>query len=136
MRFRAKFGAIGWFWVGSACLIATLWLSGRRHSESRFLALFFLVMASLQVLNHFFIYWDIDPAGLRERRLWSTREIHWREVTHIGGWPSQPSSDSLQIDFARPAPISERGSVIANPEDRGGFIAALHKFAPEAEFDV
>ena len=137
MRFRAKFGAIGWCWIGSTCLIAILWLTGLRHSSTGILALFFLLMSIQRVVFHIFIYWDMDSGSLRERRLWNTREIPWPEVTHIANWiPNQPSSDYLEINFDRSPPMSERGSVIANPEDRGGFIAAVRKFAPMAEFEV
>lgn len=94
-------------------------------------------MATARTLSQAFIYWDVDPEGLRERRLLSTRSIPWQEVVHVGSWrPNQPASDYLEIDYARPAPISDRGTVIANPEDRSGFISALRRFAPQANFDV
>jgi hypothetical protein len=84
-----------------------------------------------------FIYWDVDDDGLRERRLWKTKEVAWRNVRHVGAWnPSQPASDYLAIDFARPAPTPGRSRIIAHPEDRTAFIAALRRFAPQAVFDV
>jgi hypothetical protein len=42
----------------------------------------------------------------------------------------------LQVDYARPAPMSDRGHVLANPEDREQFIRTLRRFAPQATFDV
>lgn len=94
-------------------------------------------MALLRGLNQGFIYWEIDNDGLRERRLWHSKQVPWQDVVHVGSWhPNQPSSDYLEIDYARPAPMSDRGSVIANPEDRSGFLAALHRFAPNADFEV
>ena len=137
MRFRAKFGALGWCYVGLACFFAFLWISGDRHVGFVSLVLGFSLLTLQRVLNHIFVYWDIDSIRLFERRLWNTREIPWCEITNIASWtPDQPSSDFLEVSFARPAPMSDRGSVIANPEDREAFIAALHKFAPQAEFDV
>jgi hypothetical protein len=32
--------------------------------------------------------------------------------------------------------MSDRGHVLANPEDREQFIAAMHRFAPQATFEV
>jgi hypothetical protein len=137
MRFRAKFGALGWCWVGMACLLAALWLSGLRSGIASMLAVYFVAMASQRALFQAFIYWEIAPEGLRERRLWNTKAISWREIVHVGSWhPNQVSSDYLEIDYARPAPLSDRGSVIANPEDRSGFLAALRRFATHADFEV
>ncbi len=137
MRFRAKFGALGWCWVGLACFVVVLLCSGLRAGGFGDFAVLIVLFAMQRVLLHAFTYWDVLSDCLRERRLWNTREVAWREVQHVGGWrPSQPSSDSLAIDFARPAPLSDRGSIIAHPEDRSAFIAALRKFAPQAAFDV
>jgi hypothetical protein len=137
MRFRAKFGAIGWCWVGMAGLQAVLWLSRKRSGAVDSFALGCVLIALQQALNHAFIYWEIGPDGLRERRLWNTKEVPWQEVVHVGSWhPKNTASDYLEIEYARPAPKSDRGSVIANPEDRSGFLAALHRFATQASFDV
>jgi len=101
------------------------------------LALCFVSMAVQRALFQAFIYWEVNPSHLRERRLWNTKEIPWKDVVHIGCWHlNEPSSDYLEIDYARPAPLSDRGSVIANPEDRSGFLAALHRFATQANVDV
>jgi hypothetical protein len=97
-------------------------------------ALFFGLNAAQQVLFHLFIYWDLDADHLHERRLWNTRDVGWQEVTHIGPWGQ--SSQYLVVDHARLAPMSDSGSLIANPEDRSGFISALHRYAPQASFDV
>ena len=135
MRFRAKFGALGWCWVGLACLALVLWFSGLRSGTLGWLVICYALMALQRVLMQIFVYWDVDDDGLRERCLRNTREVAWREVQHVGGWP-KPWSDSLAIDFARPAPLSDRGSIIANPEDREEFISTLRRFAPQAAFDV
>jgi len=102
-----------------------------------FTAVVWVFLGSIEALSRFLTYWDLGSFGLHERRLWNTREVPWQEVTHVGAWnPERPSSDFLAIDYARPAPISDRGSVIANPEDRQQFIDALRRFAPQASFDV
>jgi hypothetical protein len=65
----------------------------------------------------------MDSGCLPEHRLRNVREIPWRGVIHSGSWvPNQPSSDYLEINFDRSQQMSERRSIIANPEDRGGFI--------------
>jgi hypothetical protein len=101
------------------------------------LAVIFVILASQRVFSQVFIYWDLDSDFLRERRLWNKREVAWKEVTHVGSWhPKQPSSDYLAVYYARPEPMSDRGSIIANPEDRAQFVAALRRYAPQAKFDV
>jgi len=135
MRFRARFGALGWCQVSLATFSLFLWFSGL---HSRFVAIyaFCLALNTLQrVFNHAFIYWELDSTSLRERRFWNTKEIQWGEVTHVGGFV-RPSSDHLEVDFAHPAPMSESGRIIARPEDRQQFLAALHRFAPQAHFEV
>jgi hypothetical protein len=136
MRFRAKFGALDWCWIGTACLFAALWFSGHLSGIAGLFALYFVSMTAFRALSQVFIYWEIDSERLRERRLWHTKEIPWPEIVHVASWhPRQVSHDYLEIDYARPAPMSDRGSVFANPEDRTGFLAALHRFATEADFE-
>ena len=98
---------------------------------------FWIFNAAIIVLTKLFVYWDVNSGCLRERRLWNTKEVAWQEVTHVGAWnPKQPASDTLAIHYARSTPMSDRGDVIAAPEDRQQFIAALRRFAPHATFDV
>jgi hypothetical protein len=137
MRFRAKFGTLGWIWVGFSSLIVTLWLSGLRHSPIEAVLLLCFLLTLQRIFSHIFIYWEATADSMKECRYWNTNVIPWSEVIHIGPWPQhQPSSDYLEIKFNRAAPLSECGHVIANPEDRGSFIAALHRFASHAEFEV
>ena len=82
--------------------------AGGRSGVAGILALYFLLMVSQRVLFHTFIYWEVDPNRLRERRLWNTKNVLWQEVLHIGNWHrNQSSSDYLEIDYARAAPISD-----------------------------
>jgi len=138
MRFRAKFGLLGWAYVGSALFVLVLRLSRGHHNEVlTTLAVFLPVFAALKILAQIFVYWDLDSAGLHERRLWGEKKIPWREVTRVSAWnPEQTSSDFLAVHYARSAPMSDRGSVIANPDDRKQFLADLRRYAPLAVFDV
>lgn len=137
MRFRAKFGALSWCWVGLACFVLVLWASGLRARPLGGLIASIVLLALVQVIAHIFIFWDVDADGLRERRLWKTRTVAWRQVHHVGSWnPRQPASDYLSIEFTRAEPSASRGRVIAHPEDRDKFIATLRRFAPDAIFDV
>lgn len=134
MRFRPKFGLQGWSWVALGCL-STLLLA-RAHSN-RLLWSVWPILALQFIFGKVFIYWEVDASGLHERRFWRRKEIAWDEITHVGSWiPSQPGSDYVAVDYGRPAPMSDRGSVIANPADRAEFIAALRRFAPQADFEV
>jgi len=72
--------------------------------------------------------------------MWSKEEVQWAEVTRVGGIrPNQPYSDALVVHFVRTretTPYTGRDRIVAIPEDRNQFIAALRRFAPHATFDV
>jgi hypothetical protein len=128
MRFRAKFGLLGWVYVGLTLLILVLRLSRGHHNEVlTTLAVFLPVSAAFKILAQIFIYWDLDSAGLHERRLWGEKKIPWQEVTRVSAWNERPSSDFLAVHYARSAPMSDQGSVIANPDDRDHFLADLRR---------
>lgn len=134
MRFRRKFGALGWCTVGLACLEVVLWLSGLRSETLTFLALSSVLIALRQSVSYLWTYWDFDDEDLCERRLWRKRKVAWREVTHISQWAQ--NSNYLIVDHTQLEPMSDRGTIVANPEDRAGFLRTLHRFAPQARFDV
>jgi hypothetical protein len=120
--------------VSLACFAMILWFSGILSRNIGSTACIWTIVASLFILHHIFIYWELDSDSLKERRFWNKKEVAWKEVTHVGN--SAPTSNFLAVDYARPAPMSDHGQIIANPEDRLQFIAALRRFAPNAEFDV
>jgi len=137
VRFQAKFG-LGDLWVFSlGCLYLCVWAGSRLLRSSRSwstvdeLTCGLLILAALQLaLGRFFLYWEMDSAGLRERRYWNTTDVAWVEVKHVGSFPSNsPASDTLVVDYVR-------GRIVAKPEDRLGFISTLRRYAPQATFDV
>jgi hypothetical protein len=142
MRYRAKFGLLGWIYVALPCWLIVRKVSslnsGHRNGALGLLFVVLCVVFGFQrVLNHIFIYWEVDSSGLRERCLWNERSIPWQEVTRISGWmPEHPWSDSLALHYARSAPLSDSGTVVAAPEDRQQFLTHLHRYAPKATFDV
>lgn len=138
MRFRAKFDLLSWAYVALALFVLALTLSPGHHNEvMRFFVVSWTILAALKILSQIFIYWDVNSACLREQRPWNEKKIPWEEVTRVSAWnPKQPSSDVLAIDYVRPAPMSDRGSIIVNPEDRQQFLANLRRSAPQATFDV
>jgi hypothetical protein len=137
MRFRAKFGLLGWIWTLMACFYAYNSLFRSRPSIVGGAVICMFLMVLLQILSRLFVYWDLDEVSLRVQSFWTKKEIAWAEVTHVGGLvPDKPSSAYLRVDYARPAPMSEQGHILANPEDRVKFIATLRRFAPQATFEV
>jgi len=140
MRFRQRFGWQGWVLVSVAILYSCMWSTRGNSSTGNFLGILaasFILQALLRVLNHVFYYWDVNADGLRQRNFWSEKTIPWEEVSWVGSAiPKQPSSVFLRVDYARPAPMSERGYIRANPEDREQFIRAVRRFAPQATFEV
>jgi hypothetical protein len=140
MRFRTKFGAQGWVLVSLAILYAVFAFFGPHHLQRStwgFAAAAWLWWALLRIVSQLFYYWELDSDCFRERNFWSTREIPWQEVTRVGSFnPKQPSSGFLEVDYARTAPMSDRGHILANPEDREQFIRTLRRLAPQATFEV
>lgn len=133
MRFRAKFGVLGYVSTGSGAFFAILWITGRHPGTAGFFALSFFVLSLEPILNHFLVYWDIEADHLHERRLWRTTDIAWSEITHVGYWEK---TFFLSVDHRRIPPMSDQGSIVANPEDQSGFINAVRRFAPQATIDV
>jgi hypothetical protein len=139
MRFRAKFGLIDSLWlaVGATYLLILVSRAGHLRPSFIFCAIAFLPQALLRLLGLIFVYWEIDSDGLHERRLWRMRSIPWAEVASVTFWPDeQKVSSSFAIRYERPAPLSDRGSIIANPSDRDTFLQELQRHAPGASFDV
>jgi len=140
IRFRAKFGWQGWFFVTLGILYTVQAVVDHHRGRdplSGCVVAIWIFNALVRVLTKLFRYWEVDASSLRVRNFWSTKEFPWDEVIWVGNYiPSQPSSGFLQIDYARPAPLSERGHILANPEDRPAFLAALRQFAPQATFQV
>ncbi len=139
MRFRAKFAFLDWAWVSMAGFAALLFLSGPRHAGQalRYYALMMIFFAASRILLHVFIFWEITPSSLRERRLWTTRTVPWKEITAVIPWPdTRPNHDYVAIEFARAAPLSSRGTIIANPGDHNEFLSALRRYACNARFEV
>jgi hypothetical protein len=136
MKFRTKFGLQGWVLVSLGVLYSCMW-STRRGNLLGIFAAGFVLQALFRVLSHVFYYSELDGDGFRQRNFWSVKTIPWEEVSWVGSAiPKQPSSGFLRLDYARPAPMSDRGQIRANPEDREQFIRTLHRYAPQATFEV
>jgi hypothetical protein len=45
-------------------------------------------------------------------------------------------SASLSSFYVRSDPMSDFGRILADPDDRQGFIEGVRKFAPRAEFEL
>lgn len=134
MRFRAKFVWLDAAWLATALFCAVLWISGPGHASTRLrlYTLFFILNVVVRTLIHFSIVWKAGPDGLNERRLWNRRTIPWSEITEVTPWPEErPIRGYLAIYFARSAPLSDRGTVIANPGNLDVFLAAIRHHAPQ-----
>lgn len=142
MRFRTKFawvqfaGAILWLGLSYSWSHNTHATSGIRSSYLLG-GIFWLFLALSCVMNYFFTWWDINDSGLTQRRLWSTRTIPWNEITRIAPWQpnSKPMPKWLAVEYARPAPMSDRGQLLIQPADRNALVRALRTHAPQADFD-
>lgn len=90
--------------------------------------LFFL----LAVLAYSFTYLDLDSTSLRRRELWKKQEIAWSDVTRVGRLGF--GADVVKISYGRS--VENYGWMLASPRNRSGFIDALRRYAPHAEFDL
>jgi hypothetical protein len=106
------------------------------HTVGGFTAAIYVLRALQQILIYVFTYWEIDSRSFRMRRLWSTKEVAWEEVQHVRGANFRPSSSTLEVDYFRPAPMSDQGVIRANPRDRQEFLRELRQFAAQAEFEA
>lgn len=141
MLVRSKFawaqltGAL--FWAG----LSFTWFHKHPHDSIGQLYLLVgilqLIVAIMAVVSYFFIWWRIDDSCLTQRRLFSTRTIPWNEITHIGPWRhnNKPIPHWLSVEYARSAPLSDRGELRIQPADRNTLVRSLRTHAPQAEFD-
>jgi hypothetical protein len=137
MKFRTKFGALGWFSVSLACLYGyTVLLTGKSRSTLGISAAVWIAWAALRIFTYVFTYWEADITGLCRHGFFATRHIAWDDIEHVGGFNGRASAAMWTVDDSREAPVSDRGQIMANPADRLEFIAALRKFAPQADFEV
>jgi hypothetical protein len=139
MRFRAKFDLLDVLYVALPLFMLVLLLSEPHHASLflRAFAALYGLTGLVRVLSRIYIYWDVTPEGLGERRLWTSRFIPWAQMTSVAPWPDgKPLSDAVVIDFTRPAPLSSTGRVIANPDRLDEFLAELRAHAPQARFAV
>lgn len=139
MRFRSKFGLLSWTYVSLALFgIVLRFGPGHRSGHPQtFVLVVYIMCAAIYVIPQLLVYWDLSPEFLHERRLWSERNIAWEEVTRVSAWGQDPlSSSTLAIDYYRPAPMSDRGTIVANPIDRQQFLAEIRRHAPQATIEV
>lgn len=143
MRFRQKFA---WLQLCAGLLYTGLsygWLRKPSaapgvHGAYLIIGIVWLFIAVTCITNYFFVWWGIEDDGLIQHRPWNTRTIPWNEITHVGPWQpnSKPIYSYLAVNYARPAPISDRGVlVLFKPADRDGLVRALRAHAPQAAFD-
>lgn len=132
MKFRAKFGVHNLLWaaMGVFSLSHTLL---RGHTD--FFHEYFLILALVWALPPLTHWWKITEEGLLQKSSWGSRSVPWSEITRVSNWPG-PEGKGVQIDHARPAPLSDRGTIYASPANRDGFLAELKRHAPHAQFEV
>jgi hypothetical protein len=136
MRFRAKFVPETWLLLLLCGIYAALGLdrilAHRDHWHLGVINLIMAVLAVLAVCSQRTVLWEMDTEGLRHRRLWIYTQIGWQDVTRVESLWS--STFDLKIEYNRHGFGPKVGRILTNPADRDAFVAALHRFAPQAEF--
>ena len=140
MRFYSKVTASFWLMLFSCCAWIAIGVVAV-HGHSRLypsLALVYVGLLLVSVFTQIFCYWEMRAEGLFERRLWSSRLIAFDEIVSIApamlGKRHRPGW--LSINFSRPAPLSDRGTLLFSPARPNDFLSALRHAAPWATFDV
>lgn len=141
MRFRGKFhwlqAATSALWIGLSCA----WI--HKSSAPPSLRVTYLITGILQLcallfyLSTYFTWWDIGKDELVQRRLWGVRRIPWDQIARVGPWrlSKKPRYTWIEVDYVRPSPLSDQGTLLMQPEDREALISALRSHAPQAEFE-
>ena len=117
-------------------LIAVFGHNRSAHTMNRYTAAIWALVALQQLFIYLFTYWEMDSSSFRMHSFWTTKEVAWEEVKRVRGANDRASSSTLAIDYSRPAPMSDRGRILVNPDDRREFIQELRRFASQAEFEV
>jgi hypothetical protein len=94
-------------------------------------ALFLLALFAASEARRFY-YWEMSPQCLLIRKLWKRRQIPWDEVTRVGWRGNMSGTFSIGIGHQ----IEDYDRLYIEPSDQAGFIAALRKFAPHANFEL
>lgn len=134
MKFRANTSLLHPFWVSvlivwSYCIIHYGTPFG--HWLTRTLIALVLSIV-LFIGDHLLTYWEMNDQGLRWRRLWKVGYIDWHEITLIGRLGF--SDKYVKITYGRSA--ASRAYILADPTDLNGFIAALRRHVPDANWDI
>ncbi|MGC2639457.1 MAG: hypothetical protein WA294_19890 [Acidobacteriaceae bacterium] len=138
MRFWAKFDLLDCCYLALGLLPLLLLLSPGDHrgTLTPWLVALWIALALQRLIPRVFTYWDVRPEGLFERRLWRERTVAWNDIVSVSPWPEGKSaSRQVAVGFARSAPLSDRGQMIANPGDLDSFLRELRTHAPQARFD-
>ena len=145
MRFRSKLGLAFWLNFFTCSLwISTATMSIRRHPRSDVVslqwicAITYLLLVLLNTAQYIFTWWDIRETGLFERRFWTTKSIPWSEIARIRPWQPYKRAipNTIEIMYHRDPPLSDGGSLIANPASIPQFLEALQTLAPRAVYDL
>jgi len=92
------------------------------------MAFAFALGALAQALKCAFLSWDLDAAGITERRFWMKKEIAWKEVTCVLFKPKWLFGGAIDVYFARPSrPF--RGYLRVYPENYAEFVGTLNRLS-------
>lgn len=133
MKFRTKYAPLTWEWFAIVlALVAGTFFGANRDHLKDILPAFALIVGSLSLLEFQFTYLELTSDCLRKRRLWKKIEIPWNEVTRVS-WLGF-AQHAVMISYGHQP--EDYGWLAASPGNRKDFIAALHKYAPHATFEL
>ena len=143
MRFRQRFptfqiiGALAWITLSELTAHKAHAILGIRSAYAYLGAAWSFVLL-LALAGYFFMWWDVTSDSLIERRLWSTKSVPWNEIYRVGLYRplKKALGQTLEIEYARTGPFSDRGHLVLLPLERQSFLLALRSHAPEAVFDL
>src|SRR5258708_31882703 len=103
MRFRSKFGLIGWVVLVNSLTFDLPWLLGSHMSlMDKIAGISTTALLLLCVLERYFVYWIVDQESIHVHRFGKEKTIALSDVLRIasnGYWRMRPMH--LKIDYFR-----------------------------------
>lgn len=140
MRFRKRFGFLGWFFMIYLFIQAFSWLDVRHLSHLD--VMYCIILAFIivfQAFSRYLVWWEIDSNGLHQRQWRSKKDftIAWDKILVVrNAIPGVNWDGSVAVYYDCPESKLGFKYLVTTPEKRKKFIAALRIYAPNATFKI
>lgn len=138
MKFRPKFGLIGWIFAFNALLFDLSWfITGHETIFGKIDAVTMTALTIFQAQRTRLTYWRVDNGFLYEQRFWKSRIVPCGQIQRVSAQTWKRSKPRfIAIDWFQGGTIEKAGRLYADPANPPQFIRALQQFVPENAFDI